>query len=722
MHKTHILHTPSGRVTLVPVLSMSAAANHSNIGSNEDSNADATQEPPTDSEGLLFEYDVVLCGTGLVQSILASALARAGKNILHVDARDFYGETDGVLALPYIQNGDVWNQETVTLEAPPEETNNTIPLTVPGLNLHSTSQLDIVPIQLGTEVDTPYGRGNVVSLPSLDSKTTSVSISLGNWILANGKAPLLHVGLPDSASDDLTAHLAKHSIQSTLLTRARSILDSHSRSFAMDLTPNLIFASGVAVTSFLTSGVSEYLEFKSIEGLLWFQDGQLSRVPCSKGDVFSSKLLKPMDKRRLMKFLQVVMDYGVSQQFSHVLPQDVDAPANTTTATPVNEATVQSLNERMLNQGRSLSRPQNKPVSTTDLEELMKEMELGNHRTLQSYLQDKHNLSPYLMTLVRYALALESTVESSSLEEGMERLCQHLQGLGKFGSTAFLTPMYGSGEFPQAYCRSAAVHGGTYLLRRQPTHIVVGNDNHVCGVVLMDSDTQTKKTVKSKHVITSRASLPATSQQHCLRRISIVLGTIVRDVPEQRHVILMPPDSVGNTNVIHGLALDWHSRVAASGTTILHLTTTVSNLDDVAMLDRAATSMVPAGSTELYQVTFSHVLPTSEVPTVTGLSICPSSAQRLVADKAFQEAKAIFDTICQGVDFLALSEEVNAAVKERQMGREDDDDDLMLLESAVGMLEMKEEAVDKAVGEGVEEMETEVDEADLCTGRRSQGE
>jgi hypothetical protein len=45
------------------------------------------------------------------------------------------------------------------------------------------------------------------------------------------------------------------------------------------------------------------------------------------------------------------------------------------------------------------------------------------------------------------------------------------------------------------------------------------------------------------------------------------------------------------------------------------------------------------------------------------------------------------------------------------MGREEDDDDRMLLESALGMLEMKEEAVDKAVDEGVEDMPTEEDEA-----------
>ena len=37
------------------------------------------------------EFDVVLFGTGIVESILACGLSRAGKKILHVDANRFYG-------------------------------------------------------------------------------------------------------------------------------------------------------------------------------------------------------------------------------------------------------------------------------------------------------------------------------------------------------------------------------------------------------------------------------------------------------------------------------------------------------------------------------------------------------------------------------------------------------------------------------------------------------
>lgn len=38
-------------------------------------------------------FDAVVIGTGLGQTVLAAALARAGKNVLHLDKHDFYGST-----------------------------------------------------------------------------------------------------------------------------------------------------------------------------------------------------------------------------------------------------------------------------------------------------------------------------------------------------------------------------------------------------------------------------------------------------------------------------------------------------------------------------------------------------------------------------------------------------------------------------------------------------
>ncbi|KAF4124477.1 GDP dissociation inhibitor [Geosmithia morbida] len=51
------------------------------------------------------KWDVVISGTGLQQSLLALALSRSGKNILHIDPNDFYGDAEAALGL---QDVDEW--------------------------------------------------------------------------------------------------------------------------------------------------------------------------------------------------------------------------------------------------------------------------------------------------------------------------------------------------------------------------------------------------------------------------------------------------------------------------------------------------------------------------------------------------------------------------------------------------------------------------------------
>ena len=50
---------------------------------------------------------------------------------------------------------------------------------------------------------------------------------------------------------------------------------------------------------------------------------------------------------------------------------------------------------------------------------------------------------------------------------------RHLSALGRFGETAFISPLYGVGELSQSFCRMAAVHGAVYVLRRQLKGAVV---------------------------------------------------------------------------------------------------------------------------------------------------------------------------------------------------------------------------------------------------------
>ena len=72
----------------------------------------------------------------------------------------------------------------------------------------------------------------------------------------------------------------------------------------------------------------------------------LSRVPCSKADVFGTKLLTPLEKRRLMRFLLFASDWGLQRAGEDVLAR----------------------NEAGLGRGRSLRRPQNREAASSDFD------------------------------------------------------------------------------------------------------------------------------------------------------------------------------------------------------------------------------------------------------------------------------------------------------------------------------------------------------------------
>ncbi|KAF2136647.1 uncharacterized protein K452DRAFT_322298 [Aplosporella prunicola CBS 121167] len=60
------------------------------------------------------EWDVLIAGTGLEQSLLALALSRSGKKVLHVDKNDFYGGSTAAFSL---QEAEEWAQRVNQDEA-----------------------------------------------------------------------------------------------------------------------------------------------------------------------------------------------------------------------------------------------------------------------------------------------------------------------------------------------------------------------------------------------------------------------------------------------------------------------------------------------------------------------------------------------------------------------------------------------------------------------------
>jgi len=562
--------------------------------------------------------------------------------------------------------------------------------------------------------------------------------------------------------------------------------------FCFDLTPSLLFASGDAVQGLVKSGVADNLEFKSLKGLYLLMEeenkssastrsrrGRTANsrnkqkdnksdsssngttdvkrltsylVPCSKGDVFRSKLLSPIDKRRLMKFLQLISDYGmatqsVDEQSSNNNdtsteeeatndPQEEkddttkeEEPNNTAAA---GEDAIQSINERHLHRGRALSRPQNKATaSSSEMDALLQC--IRDNVSFTDFLTNTAKLPERLSTVVICALALAPfgniNVEKYSTKDGVDDLVRHLTALGRFGDTAFLLPMYGSGELSQAFCRSGAVYGSTYMLRRSPLAISYDESQAVKGVLLsgedhigasddVDTDDVTDKEIPCKHVIVPSTMISPSNNEtspklgRTYRRISIIQGKLMLDPnntteptdTEQRHAIIIPPGTSGNKSAIHGVVVDDSAFVAPArkDCTILHLTTTSQEGDDtpdehfVDALKTAVEHLITSQSSkassvvkECHHISFSFSTGSTSLQDnlsqTSGLHVCNRDQQSLTCDSAFREAERIFETICPDSDFLALAKKVEDAIVYRE--EHDSDDEKKVLESACTMVQ-----------------------------------
>jgi hypothetical protein len=223
----------------------------------------------------------------------------------------------------------------------------------------------------------------------------------------------------------------------------------------IDVFPSLTLARGGSVDDIVSAGAAGNLEFRAIEGA-FVSDEQCGfmRVPAGKRDIFDDPNLSLLERRALGRFLQAVAD-------------DVEAANHTAAA-------LTTLNERGLGIGRSLRRPQNKPAASAATAHVGGGSSGDGGISTPSHAGAAGSwaaaltaagLSARLSTLIRAAIALEADgMRPLSSEEGKARAAAYASAVSRFGGGAFLMPLYGSGELPQALCRVAAVHGAVYAL------------------------------------------------------------------------------------------------------------------------------------------------------------------------------------------------------------------------------------------------------------------
>ncbi|KAK2528955.1 rab proteins geranylgeranyltransferase component a 2-like [Columba guinea] len=302
--------------------------------------------PPKMADNLPSEFDVVVIGTGLPESIIAAACARSGQSVLHVDSKNYYGGNWASFSfsglLSWIKENqqktdvsvewDDWrklileNEEAISLSKKDKTVQHVEDFcfgdqdsaegveeagALPRLPVFGAAGAEGVAQESekahstveSTELESPEpekatGTEAASAREGSDTEITSADASSHSAALGESAGELRQT---EPAPAEASVQEPKKITYSQIVREGRR--------FNIDLVSKLLFSRGLLIDLLIKSNVSRYAEFKNVTQILAFREGKVEQVPCSRADVFNSRQLTMVEKRMLMKFLTFCLDY-----------------------------------------------------------------------------------------------------------------------------------------------------------------------------------------------------------------------------------------------------------------------------------------------------------------------------------------------------------------------------------------------------------------------------
>lgn len=507
------------------------------------------------ADSLPTEFDVIIIGTGLPESILAAACSRTGQRVLHVDSRSYYGGNWASFTFPGLlswlkeceQDSEAEDQSTAAWQDLIRDTEEAIALRRRDDTIQHTEVFCYASEDAGDSTEemdalqkNPSSVASGTLTKPLDSARLSeetLSDSTGPEMPANDtpqhggeilpevtgreetqveEKTCVHTvseGAKDArklVAEDNTGHPKRNRITYSQIVK-------EGRRFNIDLVSKLLYSQGSLIDLLIKSNVSRYAEFKNVTRILAFREGKVEQVPCSRADVFNSRDLTMVEKRMLMKFLTFCVDYeqhgGEYQDFTG--------------------------------------------------------------RPFAEYLETQ-KLTPNLQHFIVHSIAM--TGPSCLTLDGLKATKHFLQCLGRYGNTPFLFPLYGQGEIPQCFCRMCAVFGGIYCLRHRVQCLVVDRESGRCEAVIDHFGQR----IRAKYFIVEDSYL---SEDTCAdvqykqisRAVLITDQSVLKaDSDQQISVLTVPPAEPG-AHVVRVAELCSSTMTCMKDTYLVHLTCSSAN-------------------------------------------------------------------------------------------------------------------------------------------------
>jgi Rab GDP dissociation inhibitor len=288
------------------------------------------------------------------------------------------------------------------------------------------------------------------------------------------------------------------------------------RDWNVDLIPKFLMANGSLVKLLIHTGVTRYLEFKSIEGSYVYKGGKVYKVPADEMEALATSLMGMFEKRRFKKFL--------------VWAQTFD---------PNNQQTWEGLDPK-----------------TSTMQQVYEKFGLDENtadftgHALALYRDDLYKQQPYPATVERIRLYSDS--------------------LARYGKSPYLYPLYGLGELPQGFARLSAIYGGTYMLDKKVDEIVFENGK-VVGVRSGDEVAKCKQVYCDPSYVADRVK----KISQVIRAICILNHPIPNTNDAASCQIIIPQKQVGRHFDIYISCVSNANMVAPKGWYVAMVSTTV---------------------------------------------------------------------------------------------------------------------------------------------------
>ncbi|CAK1578676.1 unnamed protein product [Parnassius mnemosyne] len=197
-------------------------------------------------DDLPTDFQVIVVGTGMVESIVAAACSRIHKNVLHLDSSDHYG--------------GLWAS----------------------YNFDGLQKF-------------------IKEVTSDPKKQVQVYNLIEQWYIEK-ESP------PEEEKKEGEAEDGKTEPPKKIWSQAN--FASEYRKFNIDMTPKLLFSRGPLVELLISSNIARYAEFRCVTRVLTWLNDRLMPVPCSRADVFATEAVSIVEKRMLMKMLTSIVGYN----------------------------------------------------------------------------------------------------------------------------------------------------------------------------------------------------------------------------------------------------------------------------------------------------------------------------------------------------------------------------------------------------------------------------